>query len=150
LDGLAGQAGRSFPRLVGIDDKFLDLTPDLLSGVSPTDVRDAFIRAASAKPKPEIDLYHVAPIRISVTDTVTELAQGLPSMGRVSFRRLTAHIDDRIEVIVHFLALLEMYKQGLIDITQSGAFASIEVLWSGEADQADWEPNYAAVDSYEG
>ncbi len=151
LEGLAGQAGRSFPRLVGIDDKFLDLTPDLLEGVTPDDVRDAFIRAASAKPTPTIDLYHVAPIRISVTDAVSELATDLPSMGRVSFRRLTAHIDDRIEVIVHFLALLEMYKQGLIDLDQARSFGNIEVEWAGEEiDDGDWRQGLAAVDSYEG
>lgn len=153
LEGLAGQAGRCFPRLVGIDERFIDLTPDLLAGVAPDDLRDAFIRTASPKPVPTIDLFHVAPIRISVTDAVAELAQELPTMGQVSFRRLTSHIADRIEVIVHFLAVLEMYKQGMVDVTQASSFGSIELVWAGEASDEDgsvWEPDWAAVDSYEG
>ncbi len=39
-------------------------------GVTPEQLRAAFIRAATPKPQPRIDLFHVAPIRASVIDAV--------------------------------------------------------------------------------
>ena len=47
LNGMAAEAGRSFPRLSGPDERFLDLTPDCLDGVTPDDLRAAFLRAAA-------------------------------------------------------------------------------------------------------
>ncbi len=32
---------------------------------------------------------------------------------------------------MRFLAVLELYKQGLIDIDQPGAFGEIEIVWIG-------------------
>ena len=59
------EAGRSQPRVAGVDDRFLGLMPDLLEGVDAEDVRRAFLRAMIPKPAQRIDLEHVAPIRIS-------------------------------------------------------------------------------------
>src|SRR4051794_3475706 len=50
LSALADQAGRSFPRTSGLDERFLDLAPDLLDGVTPSHLRDAFFRAIEPKP----------------------------------------------------------------------------------------------------
>ena len=59
-----------------------------------------------------IDLFHVAPIRASVADAVVELVDELPRLGRVSFRRLTEALVERLEVIVRFLAVLEAVQAG--------------------------------------
>src|SRR5512132_3748501 len=64
LQVLAGEAGRSQARAVGVDDRFLGRMPDLLEGVDAEDVRRAFARAMVPKAVPRIDLEHVAPIRI--------------------------------------------------------------------------------------
>ena len=63
----------------------------------------------------------------------------LPSAGRITFRRLTGHLVDRIEVIVRFLAVLELYKQGLVDLDQASTFGELEIDWVGpkDADAAD-------------
>src|SRR6188508_2904237 len=47
LHTLSDRAGRSFPRLAGPDERFIDLTPDLLDGVTPSDLRTAFLRAVA-------------------------------------------------------------------------------------------------------
>ena len=51
--------------------------------------------------------------------------------GRVSFRSLTASLAERREVVVHFLAILELFKQGLVDLRQPATFGDIEVVWQG-------------------
>jgi segregation and condensation protein A len=131
---LADDADRCFARAVGPDERFVDLLPDLLDGVSPKRIRNAYLRAITPREVPHVDLFHVAPVRASVADAVAELLDELPRLGRVSFRRLTDGLVDRLEVIVRFLAVLELFKQGLVELDQPERFGDIEVLWSGGRD----------------
>jgi segregation and condensation protein A len=129
---LADEAGRSFPRLVGADERFAGLAPDPLAGLTPHRVRDAAIRALTPRPTPRIDLFHVAPIRASVADAVAELVDELPRVGRITFARLTASLVERLDVIVRFLAVLELFKQGMVDLDQADRFGDIAIIWSGD------------------
>jgi segregation and condensation protein A len=131
LDRLADRAGLALPRTAGIEEAFLGVAPDLLAGVTPDQLAAAFGRASTPKPIPTVDLDHVAPIRASVADAVAELVVKLPRLGPTSFRQLAAAAPTRLDVIVTFLALLEMFKQGLIDIDQSERFATLRVEWIG-------------------
>src|SRR3954447_20753965 len=116
LTQMADDAGRSFPRRAGLDEAFLHLTPDLLANVQAADLKAAFLRAVAPKPVPRVDLFHVTNIKANVTDAVAELLDELPRAGRITFRRLTSSLMDRLEVVVRFLALLELFKQGLVDL----------------------------------
>ncbi len=124
-------AARVVSRCVGPDERFIDLAPDLLEGVTADQLRAAFMRATAPRPQPRIDLFHVAPIRASVIDAVADLCVELPRRGRVSFRELTSSLAERLEVVVHFLAILELFKQGLVDLRQPATFGDIEVVWQG-------------------
>jgi segregation and condensation protein A len=148
LAALAGEAARSFPRVAGLEEPFVDLAPDLLEGVTAADLRAAYDRATAPKPVPTVDLTHVTAVRASVTDAVEELLDELPRIGRVSFRQLTASLVDRIEIVVRFLAVLELYKQGAVDLEQLTSFGDIEVVWIADSgrDGAD----LGLVDLYEG
>jgi segregation and condensation protein A len=147
-------AGRSYPRTAGLEDQFLALTPDVLAGVGPDDLREAFLRATAPRIVPRIDLDHVAPVRASVTDAVEELLDELPRAGRITFRRLTAELAERLEVVVRFLAVLELFKQGLVDVTQTESFGELTIEWIGGDPQAiedgGWMSSLAAVDAYDG
>jgi len=146
LARLAGLAERSVPRRAGLEERFADVAPDLLAGITPMKLRDAFLRAIAPKPVPRVDLEHVAPVRMSVAEAVDELADELPRVGRITFRRLTQDLVERVEIIVRFLALLELYKQGAVELEQRGTFGSIEIEWVGAADLA----GATLVDAYEG
>ncbi|MFP5257351.1 MAG: segregation and condensation protein A [Acidimicrobiia bacterium] len=148
FERLAAEAGRSYPRVAGPDERFVDLTPDLLAGVTPEDLRLAFLRAAAPKPVPRIDLEHVAPIRASVADAVLELMEELPLVGRIGFRELTGGLVERLEVVVRFLAVLELFKQGFVDLDQPRTFADIQIVWLGR-DRSELE-ELAPVDVYDG
>jgi segregation and condensation protein A len=149
LTQLSDDAGRSFPRRAGLDERFLDLTPDLLANVKPNDLKAAFLRAMAPKPVPRVDLFHVTNIRASVTDAVAELLDELPRAKRITFRRLTASLMDRLEIVVRFLALLELFKQGLVDIDQPSAFGEIDIVWLGD-ERADEDLALASIDAYDG
>ncbi|HET9601994.1 MAG TPA: ScpA family protein [Acidimicrobiales bacterium] len=152
LRRLSDRAARSFPRRLGPEEHFLALTPDLLEGITAADLCRAFVRATAPRPVPTVDLDHVAPIRLSVAEAVDELVDELPRAGRITFRRLTSGLVERLAVIVRFLALLELFKQGLVELEQADAFGDIEIRWTGgEAGSGDGRvPVGAAVDDYEG
>jgi segregation and condensation protein A len=145
---LADEADRSFPRTAGPDERFDELMPDLLEGVSGKRLLAAYQRAVTPKPVPRIDLFHVAPVRASVADAVAELVDELPRVGRISFRRLTSGLVERLEVIVRFLALLELFKQGVIELDQGEQFGEIDVLWTGGLEPV--AAGSIAIDDYEG
>jgi segregation and condensation protein A len=153
LSRLAAVAGRSYPRRAGMEERFLDVAPDLLAGITPDGLRAALLRALMPKPVARVDLDHVAPIRISVADAVVELLDELPRTGRITFRRLTNDLAERLEIIVRFLAVLELFKQGLVDLEQVETFGDLTIVWLGAPSAAD-EVGVAGlaglVDSYDG
>ncbi len=48
---------------------------------------------------------------------------------------------------MRFLALLELFKQGAIELEQSERFGDIEVVWTMDADV---DPQSILIDAYEG
>jgi len=93
-----------------------------------------------------VETEHIAPIRASVADAVAELVDEIPRTGTVTFRRLTSGLVDRIEIVVRFLAVLELYKQGVVEVDQLGAFGDIHVGWRPGAEPGDVD----LIDAYEG
>ena len=133
LEALAAEAARSLPRVAGMEERFIGLMPDLLAGVGPADLRAALVAAMAPKPAPRVDMDHVAPIRVSVREVADELAQELPRMGTVTFRGLTAGVEDRLAVVVRFLAVLELYKDGLVELDQATTFGDLRISWVADA-----------------
>ncbi len=154
LSALADDAGRSFPRTAGLDDRYVDLAPDLLAGVTGADLQAAFLRAVTPKPALRVELDHVAPSHLSVTEAVAELVDELPRVGRITFRALTDSLVERLEVVVRFLAVLELFKQGLIDLDQPTTFGELTISWLGGEGEDDDRSVFAdlagRIDVYEG
>lgn len=148
---IAGElaAGRArHGRSVALEDRFVDIAPDLLAGAALDDVlRRAAIVFAPA-PVVELDTSHVAPITASVRAAIEDLGDALERRGRASFEELCAGERDRIEVVVRFLALLEMFKAGAIDLDQSDRFGTITATWTGDgiADALELADEYVGAD----
>jgi segregation and condensation protein A len=84
-----------------------------------------------------------------VADAVAELVDELPRAGRLTFAQLAATLVERLDVIVRFLAVLELFKQGLIELDQADRFGDIVVEWrAGDPGRVD--PATVAADVYEG
>jgi segregation and condensation protein A len=149
LSHLAEDASHSFPRVAGLDERYSSLAPDPLEGLNPNRLRAAFERATRLKVVPKVDLFHVNPIRLTVAEAVEELVDELPRVGKISFRRLTSGLTERLEIIVRFLALLELFKQGYVDLDQAESFGDIEVAWLGTQDTLV-SAGGVAIDDYEG
>jgi segregation and condensation protein A len=128
---LMDAAARSFPREVGLDDGFVVHAPDLLAGVGRDELAAAYRRATAERPVPRVDLSHVTVDTVSVSEAVAELAELLPGRGPVTFRELTEGCTTRIDVIVRFLALLELCKMGRVTLGQGRAFGDLQIAWTG-------------------
>ena len=109
---------------------------------------DAYRRATAARPAPVVDLAHVTVDAVSVSEAVAELSVRLPATGRSTFRELTAHLTGRMEIIVRFLALLELCKQGRVTLDQGHSFGELQVAWVAGAPEPVGVG--AGVDDYEG
>ncbi|HWE56409.1 MAG TPA: ScpA family protein [Acidimicrobiales bacterium] len=142
-------AGRSWPRTAGLDEPFTSLVPDILVGVTADQLARVMSELLAPKPQTRVLLDHVAPIRASVGDAVVELLDELPRAGRITFSRLTTGLVERLEVIVRFLALLELFKQGKVDLDQAVSFGQLEVIWLG-ADGDDDQDEDRVYEEYEG
>jgi len=136
---------RSVARRAGPEEPFRSMVPDPLERVRVVSLRDAARRALEAPPEPRVEADHIAPIRASVAEAIATVLDRLPEDRLVSFRDLTRDASDRLEVIVRFLAVLELYKQGVVDLEQVATFADLSVrrLTTGEAldalSIADWD-----------
>jgi segregation and condensation protein A len=135
------------PRIFGLDDGIEAHPPDLLEGVHPADLAAAYLRAVEDHPEVRIALDHVTVETVTVAETVAELARILPERGALSFRELVEGVTDRIEIIVRFLAVLELCKLGRVRLGQGHTFGDLHITWVHEGNDL---LDVGLVDDYAG
>ena len=127
------KADRSLPRVAGPEEPYRSLVPDALDRITVRQLAAAARRAFTPKPEPTVDTDHVAPVRASVADAIVVVLDRLPESAPMSFRELVAGAADRVEAVVRFLAVLELYKQGIVDLDQTETFGDLQVVRLDEA-----------------
>jgi segregation and condensation protein A len=115
-------------REAGPPEEFADLYPDVMERVTPELLAET--AASLLRTPPAVDLSHVAPIRASVADAIRDVEARLGELGTAHFRQLVADCEGRIEVVVRFLALLELHREGKVELSQAATFGEIEVTWA--------------------
>lgn len=128
FDNMKREAARSWPRKYGLDQKFIEMMPDLLVNVDEFDLRSAYIKATTPTEVLEFNTRHLSPITRTMEETVEDVSAMLSNLGSATFKQITQS-EDRIGVIFCFLAILELYKQGQVNITQANAFGEIQIIW---------------------
>jgi segregation and condensation protein A len=120
------------PRDAGPPSELAHLYPDVMEQVRAKDL--AALAAAVLRPPPALDLSHVTPIRHTIAEAVEAVRGHLDRLrGQASFRALVADCEERIQVVVRFLALLELYREGEVDLAQAATFGEIDVRWDAPA-----------------
>ena len=116
-----------FPRSVGPDPDFLNLMPDYLEGIT---LRSLAVICADIDSKREtflLEAEHVAPKRLPVALTVASVDRLTRSKGKVTFSELLDGQDSPEIVVANFLAVLELFKRGLVRVQQDVIFGEIEI-----------------------
>jgi segregation and condensation protein A len=119
-----------FARDVGPGPEYSHLYPDPMTHLKPEML--ATLAAQLLRPPPMLDLSHVTPVRYTVAEAMTTLQDRITSFGQgATFRDLVADCEERIHVVVRFLAILELYREGKVELAQAQTFGDIEVAWTG-------------------
>ncbi len=119
-----------FTRDVGPGPEFAHLYPDVLEKLLPGDL--AAVAAVMLRPPPALDLSHVTPVRYTVAEAMSAVERHFTvRSGPASFRELVADCRERIHVVVRFLALLELHREGRVELQQAETFGEVEVAWTG-------------------
>ncbi|HET8662599.1 MAG TPA: segregation/condensation protein A [Micromonosporaceae bacterium] len=134
---LAGQeraASRSYPRAVALEPRYAEALPDLVLGVGPERLAQLAVKAMTPKPKPVVSIEHVHQVRVSVREHAVILRDKLVRMRTATFRALCADCRSTLEIVARFLALLELYREGLVAFEQVQALGELSVRWTGADD----------------
>ncbi len=79
----------------------------------------------------------VGPPVVTIREKISLLRQALLKSGRLTFQRLLANAKSRIEIVVTFLALLELVKRHLVHVKQETTFGEIQIEQAGQMDDAE-------------
>jgi segregation and condensation protein A len=131
---MEAQAGRRFPRAVQLEPRYAEALPDLVLGIGPDRLAALAVRALTPKPVPVVSIDHVHLVRVSVREHAAILRDKLVRAGTATFRTLCADCQSTLEVVARFLALLELYREGLVGFEQVQALGELTVRWTGSDD----------------
>ncbi|MGH2692619.1 MAG: segregation and condensation protein A [Actinomycetota bacterium] len=128
LAELMAESAKYRSREAGPLEEFAHLYPDPMEKVTAEALAES---AAALLRPPTVDLSHVAPIRASVSDALDTMERRLTRRGEARFRDLVSDCRERIDVVVRFLAVLELHARGQVVLKQAATFGDIEVRWEG-------------------
>nr|WP_232075255.1 segregation/condensation protein A [Phytohabitans suffuscus] len=137
---------RRYPRAVALEPRYADALPDLVLGIGPERLLRLAIKALTPKPVPVVSIAHVHDVKVSVREHAALLRERLRLAGTATFRVLCADCQSTLEVVARFLALLELYREGLVGFAQVQALGELTVRWTG-GDDAGGELD---IDEYAG
>ena len=66
--------------------------------------------------------------RVSVRDKILSIIYSLKDASQLSFRKLIKTARSRLEIVVSFLAILELIKQDQVEVRQEEMFGDIELV----------------------
>lgn len=120
------EGNRYVPRVSGLDQRIVARAPDVSIPVTPDELaiiaNKVFTRATL-----EPDLDHLDLDLPSVETAIEDLRKRMRLTTVASFEDLTDHCRRPVEVAAYFLALLELARWGLIDVSQVDWTSPIEV-----------------------
>ena len=156
VSGLLGEmvadAATRRPRDVGLEPWLAELLPEVLLGLGPAEfaviAEGAF---APRPPEPGVSVEHVHAPAVSVREQAAILVERLRRRGVSTFRALTDDAASTLVVVGRFLALLELYRDGVVTFEQAAALGDLTVRWCGpDGAQADAIAERAVTDEFTG
>lgn len=139
LNGRMEAESLMHPRRAGLEPRFLNLFPDYLEGVTPEGLAVICADLHAHRHVFILDAKHVAAKPIPVELAAEAVTRKLKLMGQDMTLKelLDGETEPRI-VVVTFLALLELYHRGVVDLNQEELFGSIAVHMR---DEDQWNPS---------
>lgn len=118
---------RMHPRVAGPDPEFLGLMPDYLAGIT---LRGLAVICADLDGKRQtflLEAEHVAPHRVPLDLTVASVDRFTMAHQSCTFRELLDGDATTEQLVVTFLAMLELAKRGSLTLSQDEIFGTIQI-----------------------
>lgn len=118
---------RMHPRVAGPDPEFLGLMPDYLAGIT---LRGLAVICADLDGKRQtflLEAEHVAPHRVPLDLTVASVDRFTMAHQTCTFRELLDGDATTEQLVVTFLAILELAKRGSLTLSQDEIFGTIQI-----------------------
>ena len=128
-----GEAHRH-PRQVALDPKLAALLPEVLIGVGVERFALIATRALTPKVPPVLSISHLYSPAVSVREEAQRAIVQLRRVGTATFRALVSDAEHTLVVVARFLALLELYKEGLLHFDQVTPLGDLQIRWIGSAE----------------
>ncbi|MGW4896369.1 segregation and condensation protein A [Kitasatospora sp. NPDC004240] len=120
------------PRTVGLEPRHAELLPEVVITVGAERLAELAARAMAPKPRPVVYVDHIHTPPVSVREQAGLVVGLLTELGEATFQRLVADAPDTLVVVARFLALLELYRERVLDFDQSEALGDLLVRWVAE------------------
>jgi len=124
-------ADRAFPRVVALDPALAVLLPEVLIGVGAQRFAAIAERVLTPKVAPVVAVQHLHMALVSVAEESRMVVEALRHSKSLSFRSLISDADSTLVVVARFLALLDLYRQGVLRFDQVVALGELQISWTG-------------------
>ena len=111
--------------------RFADLLPEVVLALGPHELAKLAAEALRPKEPPTVPVDHIHYPKVSVREQAVILLDRLREARQANFRNLTADCTMPVEVIARFLALLELFREGLVAFEQVAPLGDLNVRWTG-------------------
>ena len=119
-----------YPRRVPLEPAFAALLPEVVIGLGPAGFAEMAAKAMTPRPVPVVSTSHLHQPRVSVAEQAALLRARLAESGASTFWRLCADAPDVAHVVARFLAVLDLYRDGLIAFEQVEPLGDLHIRWS--------------------
>ena len=140
LDERISMESLRHPRSVGLEERFATLLPEVLIGLGLQEFAGLAAKALAPKPEPEaIGLAHIHAPAVSVREQGVVVIGRLRHQGTLTFRALAADAPDVMTRVARFLAMLELFREGVVSFDQMTPLGELSIRWTGSDDDAEIE-----------
>jgi segregation and condensation protein A len=122
-----------FARLVALEPHFAQLLPEVLIGVGAQRFAAIVNRVLTPKTTPAYSIDHLHQPLVSVAEQALKVVEQLRRAGRATFRAVIADAESTLVVVARFLALLELYREGVVEFEQMVSMGELQITWIGTA-----------------
>lgn len=119
-----------FPRSVGLEERYQRLLPEVVVGIGAAQLARLAARALAPRPAPpSVSLEHLHAPRVSVREQAGLVAARLRAGDALTFAELAADSPTTTHVVARFLALLELFRDGVVTFDQPAPLEQLLVRW---------------------
>ena len=105
----------------------------MIVSIGPADLALLAAAALEPKPVPVLSLAHLHAPRVSVREQAHLVVDRLRRQGSTTFRALAADADV-VTTVARFLAVLELFREGVLSFDQATPLGDLHLRWTGTDD----------------